>query len=78
MPGRRNRCGRVSIAGRLEDVDANGVVLHSDGRDLWIPMEAILLVDFNTHGSVPLSPATRAPQGQGEHAAAEPVPASEL
>ena len=37
---------RVSIAGVLDDVGHNGVVLVSEGRDIWIPMEAILMVDF--------------------------------
>ena len=47
----------VSLSGILEDVGHNGLVLRHDGRDLWIPMEAVLLVDFGTPvSSVPARP----------------------
>ncbi|MDF1797932.1 MAG: hypothetical protein P1V81_02045 [Planctomycetota bacterium] len=44
---------QVSIEGRLEEVGHYGLLLRSDGRDLWIPMEAILLVDFAPPSYVP-------------------------
>lgn len=59
----------VSISGRLVQVDHNGVLLSSDGRDLWIPMDAILLVDFGGaqmptvqgHPDLELAPARELP-----------------
>lgn len=51
---------QVSVEGQLLEVGHYGVTLRSDGRDLWIPMEAILLVDFAAPSFVPAD-ATLAP-----------------
>ena len=59
--------------GILEDVGHNGLVLRHDGRDLWIPMEAVLLVDFGT--PVSSAPATamaaEAARHETDHAPAD-------
>ena len=55
----------VSISGRLEDADHSGIVLRSEGRDLWIPMAAILLVDFGTGVIPPTAAAMAAEAAQG-------------
>ena len=63
----------VSLSGILEDVGHNGLVLRHDGRDLWIPMEAVLLVDFGT--PVSSAPATamaaEAARHETDHAPAD-------